>query len=84
MAVAPTSCAATATLPVALSLARRMSPASRVLHFVTQVPRVFAVHDGKEKVESAPGATVFKEHGFTVDHVVDQALALVGKRPERG
>ena len=33
---------------------------------------------------SAPGATVFKEYGFTVDHVVDQALALAGHRPDRG
>lgn len=33
---------------------------------------------------SAPGTTVFKEYGFTIDHVVDQALALVGQRPERG
>ena len=33
---------------------------------------------------SAPGATLFKEYGFTVDHVVDEALALVGRRPERG
>jgi transketolase len=29
---------------------------------------------------SAPGATVFKEYGFTVDHVVAQALALAGRR----
>ena len=33
---------------------------------------------------SAPGATLFKEYGFTVDHVVEKALALVGRRPERG
>jgi transketolase len=33
---------------------------------------------------SAPGATVFKEYGFTVAHVVDRALALAGRRPERG
>jgi transketolase len=32
---------------------------------------------------SAPGATLFKEYGFTVDHVVHQALALVGRGPER-
>jgi transketolase len=31
---------------------------------------------------SAPGATVFREYGFTVEHVVDEALALVGRRPE--
>jgi transketolase len=31
---------------------------------------------------SAPGATVFKEYGFTVDHVVAQALALAGRRKE--
>ncbi len=30
---------------------------------------------------SAPGGTVMKEYGFTVDHVVERALALVGKRP---
>ncbi len=30
---------------------------------------------------SAPGATVFKEYGFTVDHVVDQALALARRTP---
>jgi transketolase len=29
---------------------------------------------------SAPGATVFREYGFTVEHVVDEALALVGRR----
>jgi transketolase len=29
---------------------------------------------------SAPGSTVMKEYGFTVDHVVERALALVGKR----
>ena len=29
---------------------------------------------------SAPGGTVMKEYGFTVDHVVERALALVGKR----
>jgi transketolase len=29
---------------------------------------------------SAPGGTVMKEFGFTVDHVVERALALVGKR----
>ena len=33
---------------------------------------------------SAPGATLFKEYGFTVDHVVDEAIALVGRRPRRG
>ena len=32
---------------------------------------------------SAPGATVFKEYGFTVDHVVAKALALVGRRPDK-
>ena len=31
---------------------------------------------------SAPGATVFREYGFTVEHVVDEALALVGRRSE--
>jgi transketolase len=31
---------------------------------------------------SAPGPTVFREYGFTVDTVVDAALALVGRRPE--
>lgn len=31
---------------------------------------------------SAPGPTVFKEYGFTVDHVVEQALALARRRPE--
>ena len=31
---------------------------------------------------SAPGATVFKEYGFTVENVVAEALALVGRRPE--
>ena len=31
---------------------------------------------------SAPGATVFKEYGFTVKHVVDGALALVSRRSE--
>jgi transketolase len=31
---------------------------------------------------SAPGATVLEEYGFTVDHVVDQALALARRRPE--
>lgn len=31
---------------------------------------------------SAPGATVLEEYGFTVDHVVAQALALVGRPPE--
>jgi len=30
---------------------------------------------------SAPGATVFREYGFTVEHVVDEALALVSRRP---
>jgi transketolase len=29
---------------------------------------------------SAPGPTVLKEYGFTVDHVVERALALVPKR----
>jgi transketolase len=28
---------------------------------------------------SAPGATLFEEYGFTVDHVVAQALALAGR-----
>ena len=32
---------------------------------------------------SAPGATLFKEYGFTVEHVVERALALVGQRPDR-
>jgi transketolase len=31
---------------------------------------------------SAPGATVFKEYGFTVEHVVGRALALVGRSPK--
>jgi transketolase len=30
---------------------------------------------------SAPGGTVMKEYGFTVEHVVERALALVGKKP---
>jgi transketolase len=30
---------------------------------------------------SAPGGVVMKEYGFTVDHVVEQALALVGRAP---
>jgi transketolase len=30
---------------------------------------------------SAPGATVFREYGFTVEHVVDEVLALVGRTP---
>jgi transketolase len=30
---------------------------------------------------SAPGGIVMKEYGFTVDHVVERALALAGKRP---
>jgi transketolase len=29
---------------------------------------------------SAPGGTVMKEYGFTVDHVVERALALLGKK----
>jgi transketolase len=29
---------------------------------------------------SAPGGTVMKEYGFTVDHVVERALALVGRK----
>ena len=33
---------------------------------------------------SAPGPTVFKEYGFTVDHVVDEVLALVRRKQERG
>jgi transketolase len=33
---------------------------------------------------SAPGEVVFKEYGFTVDHVVELTLALVGRKPERG
>jgi len=32
---------------------------------------------------SAPGATVSKEYGFTVDHVVAEALALVGRKPDK-
>jgi transketolase len=32
---------------------------------------------------SAPGATLFKEYGFTVEHVVDEALALAGRRSAR-
>ena len=32
---------------------------------------------------SAPGDVVFKEFGFTVDHVVNQALALARKKPGR-
>jgi transketolase len=31
---------------------------------------------------SAPGATVFREYGFTVEHVVDEALALIGRGSE--
>jgi transketolase len=31
---------------------------------------------------SAPGATVLKDYGFTVEHVVAQALALAGRRKE--
>jgi len=31
---------------------------------------------------SAPGPTVLREYGFTVEHVVEQALALAGRRPE--
>jgi transketolase len=31
---------------------------------------------------SAPGATVFREYGFTVDHVVDEAFGLVSRRSE--
>ena len=31
---------------------------------------------------SGPGATVLREYGFTVEHVVDEALALVGRRSE--
>jgi transketolase len=30
---------------------------------------------------SAPGPTVMKEYGFTVDHVVERALAVVGRGP---
>lgn len=30
---------------------------------------------------SAPGATVLAEYGFTVEHVVAEALALAGRRP---
>ena len=33
---------------------------------------------------SAPSATLFKEYGFTVEHVVKRALALVPRRSERG
>jgi transketolase len=29
---------------------------------------------------SAPGPTVMKEYGFTVDHVVERALATVGRK----
>jgi transketolase len=29
---------------------------------------------------SAPGATLFKEYGFTVEHVVERALALTARR----
>jgi transketolase len=32
---------------------------------------------------SAPGPTVLEEYGFTVDHVVDRALELVGRPPAR-
>jgi transketolase len=32
---------------------------------------------------SAPGDVVFKEYSFTVDHVVNQALALARKKPGR-
>ena len=32
---------------------------------------------------SAPGATLFEEYGFTVERVVDMALALAGRPPER-
>jgi transketolase len=30
---------------------------------------------------SAPGGVVMKEYGFSVDHVVERALALVGRQP---
>jgi transketolase len=30
---------------------------------------------------SAPGATLFKEYGFTVEHVVERALALTARTP---
>jgi transketolase len=33
---------------------------------------------------SALGAILFKEYGFTVEHVVERALALLGKRQDRG
>jgi transketolase len=33
---------------------------------------------------SAPGPALFKEFGFTVDHVVEQALALVRRSSARG
>lgn len=33
---------------------------------------------------SAPGATVLEKYGFTVEHVVGEALALVGRRPDGG
>ncbi|MEO6771959.1 MAG: hypothetical protein ABI467_02930, partial [Kofleriaceae bacterium] len=32
---------------------------------------------------SAPGATVFQKYGFTVEHVVEQALALADRKPEK-
>ena len=32
---------------------------------------------------SAPGPTVFREYGFTVEHVVAEALTLVGRKPEK-
>jgi len=30
---------------------------------------------------SAPGGTVMKEYGFTVEHVVERALALLEQQP---
>jgi transketolase len=33
---------------------------------------------------SAPGPMLFKEYGFTVEHVARRALALVGRGSERG
>ena len=33
---------------------------------------------------SAPGATVFEEYGFSVEHVVEQALALARREPDGG
>jgi transketolase len=33
---------------------------------------------------SAPGAILFKEYGFTAEHVVERALALLGKSQDQG